>query len=138
MFPTGKAIKSGELSEGTTPAEIVKQMQSAKLTGYIAFTFKTKNGFEDYVAAFINGQMQSAFCENFKTKTKLSGEQAFKAIENCSNEAIGFFDIVSLSEEQVKLAIAVRPEIKVAPAADQTKEEILKRYGLATLVENYG
>ena len=76
------------------------------------------------------------------------GETALKAIYNYEEYTAGFYDVVELNEEQVKLAVAVRPESEVKsqspPAStstitatdtqvNQSNEEILKKYGLSSL-----
>ena len=141
MFPSGKHMKSGEVRE-KTPKELIQNMNN--FTGYISFTVKDANGIHDFSAALITGDVAGAFHESFKTKETAMGEEALKKIytyEKCT----GFYDVVELNAEQVKLAVAVRPEseVKTQPstqvdeqkpvAAAESNEEILKKYGLSSL-----
>jgi len=141
MFQSGKLVKTGDLTNETVD-DIVKSLKERRFTGYVAFTVKTTNGIEDSSVAFINGEVKGAFFECFKTKEKLAGENALAQINRYLNQ-LGAYDVVSLSEEQVKMAIGVRPESQVIQATTQSEElpkldsqeEILKKYGLASLVQ---
>ncbi|MDP3742214.1 MAG: DUF2226 domain-containing protein [Candidatus Micrarchaeota archaeon] len=138
MFQSGKLIKTGELSTETVD-DVVKSLKERRFTGYVAFTVKASNGMEDSSVAFINGEIKGAFFECFKTKEKLAGETALSKINRYVNQQ-GVYDVVSLSGEQITMAIGVRPESQVAQAAQNeeltkldSQEEILKKYGLASL-----
>lgn len=144
MYPSGKIIKNGELNQQNI-GEVADELQKSNFTGYLAATVKQKTGIEDVSVAFVNGKVKGAFFENFKTKERLSGEKALEKM--AKTEGTGFYDAVSLSPEQVDLAIAVRPESEVKTKQTvqnetnkgeklETNEEILKRYGLTQLVNN--
>lgn len=139
MFPSGKVVKSSELNEAVE--KVIKKLESEKFTGYVAFTLKSEKGVYDSTIALVNGSIKGAFTENFKTKETCYGEEA---IEKITSGTFGLYDVVSLSEEQVNLAIAVRPEMQVKKKTQQepqeqrseNDEEILKKYGLSSMIEN--
>ncbi len=145
MFQSGKLVKTSELSTENVD-DVVNNLKERSFTGYAAFTVKTQQGIEDSSVAFINGQVKGAFFECFKTKEKLAGEAALTRI-NRYITAQGAYDVVSLSAEQITMAIAVRPESKVTETTQEEKiedqkpaseEEILKKYGLAALSAQHG
>ncbi len=140
MFQSGKLIKTSELSTESVD-DVVNGLKERNFTGYAAFTVKTNQGIEDSSVAFINGEVKGAFFECFKTKEKLAGENAFSKITQCVNPQ-GVYDVVSLSGEQITMAIAVRPESQVTETIQNkqlenpaSEDEILKKYGLASLAQ---
>ena len=136
MYPSGTVVKKGEL-KFETASEVIEHV--GELTGYIAFTVKDKTGVQDASVALAKGKVKGAFFEHFKTKEKITGEQALEKIKSLQSHQ-GVYDVVSLSEEQVNLSIAVRPESEVKLEKEEkqveTSEEILKKYGLSSLVHN--
>ncbi len=139
MFPSGKILKTFENAE---PREVIASLEKNKFTGYAAFTAKNKD-VHDYCLAFLNGEATGAFHENLKTKQLKTGEEAMKEISPLLSLK-SMCDVVSLSQEQVELALAVRPEARVkymqeekplVENADESSRDILKKYGLTTLVD---
>ncbi len=143
MFPNGKVVKSGEIRE--PPHETIDQLKQNHFTGYASFTVKDANGLHDFSVAFINGGVVGAFQESFKTKQVKLSEDVLKEITKYEN-AVGFFDLVSLNAEQVKLAVTVRPESEIKETQKssnveeniESNEEILRKYGLSSLVDHNG
>ncbi|MFH0713269.1 MAG: DUF2226 domain-containing protein [Candidatus Micrarchaeota archaeon] len=157
MFPSGQLVKSEELKQ--KPLEVVNSLKEKTFTGYVSFTVKNENGIHDFTVALIKGETVGAFHESFKTKQLTHGDEALVKTTGYENAA-GFYDVVQLSEEQVQLALAVRPESEVKQRekhsdAKENKpregnkesnngkeetvvassEEILNKYGLSSLAE---
>ncbi len=142
MFPSGKLVKSGEIRKNTSIGEITVELKKSKFTGYAGFTVKDETGLHDFNIAFVNGEVAGAFHEDFKKKENYFGEKALENIQNHEKTHVGVYDVVSLSKEQVELAVAVRPESEVKKVqiederdeATSTNEAILKKYGLSSLM----
>ena len=149
MFPNGELIKSDEIRE-TPPSDLVKQLQQDNFTGYASFSVKDQNGIHDFTIALINGNIAGAFSNSFKTKKNQLGDNVVQELSNHTNST-GFYDVVQLNEAQVKLAVEVRPETQIEitrkekqkakqdssllAMQKESKEEILKKYGLSSLAD---
>ena len=119
------ALSSGKiLQENTDVNEVDFIKTSASLckqnfTGYAAICIKGASGLEEGTFLFDQGKIAGCFYEYYALKKEFYGKDAFQRILNASASKNGLFDIISITPDQVRLALAVNQKIMFAATAEQ-------------------
>ena len=108
MLPEGK-LEMEEVGIG-----LKKFLEKALpgLTGYVAFSYMSREGAKDLILISDKGVIKAAFLENLGKKQRTFGERVFKKTKDIKK---GVAQRVSLSREKVELFLALHEEAKTKP-----------------------
>lgn len=153
----GKPEEIGVNLKEIKSKDYINDMVNNKFNGYICITIGGKTGVEEGVLFFRNGKILLANYEYFKYNTEFKKEQAAPRVFNALASKTGVLDKFSVTDEQAKLIITLKEdeligkEIKVQISNNFseefeneiikkaikergiTKEDILRKYGIASL-----